>query len=129
MKKEKSKRSRWVNVRFTPEEYLKLNRQCQKTTSRTLSRYIRDRLFNEPVVTTYRNASLDELMEELGQLKDELNHIGTNYNQAVKKLNSLWRIEGFKEWIAKNEKDKQVLFRKIEALDHLLQKMAGIWLQ
>lgn len=129
MERKKSKRIRWVNVRFTPEEYQKLEQQFHRTTSRKLSQYIRDSLFNRPMVTTYRNASLDDLMEEIGQLKDELNHIGNNYNQAVKKLHTLWRIEDFKTWIDLNEKDKAVLFQKIDTIEDHLQKMVAAWLQ
>ena len=81
------------------------------------------------MVTTYRNASLDGLMEEIGQLKDELNHIGNNYNQAVKKLHSLWRIEEFKAWIHQNEKDKTVLFQKIDTIEDHIRKMTALWLQ
>ena len=99
MKKEKTNRSRWVHLRLTPDEYQKLQQRFQKTTCPKLSGYIRHCLFEKQVITNYRNASLDDFMEEISQLKNELNHIGINYNQAVKKLHSLWRIEDFKVWI------------------------------
>ncbi len=112
-----------------PDEYQKLQQRFQKTTCPKLSGYIRHCLFEKQVITNYRNASLDDFMEEISQLKNELNHIGINYNQAVKKLHSLWRIEDFKVWIEKNEKDKIVLFRKIEAIDKHFQKIGELWLQ
>ncbi|RNL88519.1 plasmid mobilization relaxosome protein MobC [Sinomicrobium pectinilyticum] len=129
MKKEKTNRTQWIHIRLTPDEYQKLQQRFQKTTCRKFSEYIRYCLFEKQVVTNYRNASLDNAMEEISQLKNELNHIGINYNQAVKKLHSLWRIEDFKVWIEKNEKDKISLFQKIEAIDKHLQKIGELWLQ
>ena len=37
------------------------------------------------LVATYRNQSLDDFMTEMMQLRSELNSIGNNFNQAVKK--------------------------------------------
>ncbi|WP_268223531.1 plasmid mobilization protein [Sinomicrobium oceani] len=118
-----------VHVRLTPEEYQKLQKRFQKTTCRKLSKYIRHCLFEKQVITNYRNASLDDFMEEMSLLRKELNYIGINYNQVVKKLHSLWRIEDFKVWIEKNEKDKMILWNKIEAIDKHLQKVVETWLQ
>lgn len=80
MEKGKTNRTKWVHIRLTADEYRKLQKQFQKTTCRKLSEYIRHCLFDKPVVTTYRNASLDDFMEEMSQLQGELNHIGNNYN-------------------------------------------------
>lgn len=130
MKREKNgNRTRIVGLRFTSREYAKIEQQWKTSTCPKLSQYIRHCLFEKPVVTTYRNASLDGLMEEIGQLKDELNHIGNNYNQAVKKLHSLWRIEDFKIWMDRNEKDKTILFQKIDTIEDHLRKMTALWLQ
>ena len=52
-----------------------------------------------PVVATYRNQSLDDFMAEMMQLRGELNSIGNNVNQAVKKLHTLQQIAEFRNWI------------------------------
>ncbi|MEH6680314.1 MAG: plasmid mobilization relaxosome protein MobC [Sediminicola sp.] len=129
MEQKNSKRTRWVTVRFTHEEHQKLLKLCQRTTCRKLSGYIRSCLFERPVVSTYRNASLDGLIEEIGQLKDELNHIGTNYNQTVKRLHGLWRIEDFKAWVELNERDKTILFQKLDEIEEHFRKLIGLWLR
>lgn len=82
--KEKVNRTRMVHVRLTQDEYQKLQQRFQKTTCRKFSEYLRHCLFDKPVITTYRNTSLDDFMIEMSALKKELNHIGNNYNQAVK---------------------------------------------
>lgn len=127
--KEKVNRTRMVHVRLTQDEYQKLQQRFQKTTCRKFSEYLRHCLFDKPVITTYRNTSLDDFMIEMSALKKELNHIGNNYNQAVKKLHTLWRIEEFRKWITINERDKILLFVKIDAIEHHLKKMAEVWLR
>lgn len=127
--KETTNRTRIVGLRLTPKEYALMEKRWKKSTCRKLSGYIRHCLFNKPITTTYRNASLDDFMEEMSQLQGELNHIGNNYNQMVKKLHSLWRIEDFKVWIATYEKEKNILFEKIAAIETHVQKMAKKWLQ
>lgn len=127
--KETTNRTRIVGLRLTPKEFVIIEKQWKKSTCRKLSEYIRHCLFNKPITSTYRNASLDDMIEEISQLKGELNHIGNNYNQAVKKLHTLHRLEDFKQWIEKNEKDKLILFDRIKAIDKHFQKIAESWLQ
>ncbi|WP_268225323.1 plasmid mobilization protein [Sinomicrobium oceani] len=129
MKKEKTSRTRMVQFRLTPEEYQKLQKRFNGTTHKKLSQYLRDCLLKKPIVATYRNASLDDFMEEVSLLRKELNYIGVNHNQVVKKLHTLQRIEGFKIWIETYEKDKILLWNKIEAIGNHLQKIAVQWLQ
>lgn len=129
MEKEKTNRTRWVHLRLTPEEHQKLQKRFQKTTCRKLSEYLRHCLLERQVTTTYRNTSLDDFMEEMSRLQKELNRIGINYNQVVKKLHTLHRIEGFRDWIDTYEKDKIILWNKIEAIENHLQKIGELWLQ
>lgn len=99
MEKENSKRSRIVGLRFTAEEYVKIEKRWKASTCRKLSDYLRKYLFNKPVTVNYRNASLDDCMHEIIRLRSELNSLGNNFNQAVKKLHTLRQIPEFKNWI------------------------------
>lgn len=54
---------------------------------------------NKPVTELLRNQSLDDFMTEVVKLRNEMNSIGSNLNQAVKKLPILSRIAEFKSWI------------------------------
>ncbi|MFI2744499.1 plasmid mobilization protein [Zhouia sp. PK063] len=128
MKEHQAHRTRWVNVRFTPQEYQKLAKAYQKTTCRTLSRYIRDCLLQRPVVTTYRNASLDAVMEEVGQLKDELHRLGVNYNQVVKTLHQLPGSAGHSAWIATHQKQEVGLLEHLAKIDRVFTQLANVWL-
>lgn len=129
MKKKKTNRTCMVHLRLTGEEYQKLQQQFQRTTCRKFSQYLRYCLLEQPVVTTYRNTSLDDFIEEFSMLREELNRIGTNYNQVVKKLHGLKRIEEIKPWLMAYQKDKEILLKAIASIERYLYKASKSWLQ
>jgi predicted nucleic acid-binding Zn-ribbon protein len=77
----------------------------------------------------YRNQSLDEFMSEIIRLRTELNGIGNNFNQAVKKLHTLQQISEFKDWIINYELEKKILLNKVEEIKKHIQKISEKWLQ
>jgi hypothetical protein len=122
-------RTKWLHLRLKPEEYDRLHRQFTKTTCRKLSDYSRKILLGKPVVSTYRNQSLDDFMAEMMQLRADLNSIGNNFNQAVKKLYTLQQIPEFRSWIVTYEMEKQTLLNKVEEIKNRINKIADQWLQ
>ncbi len=54
-----------------------------------------------------RNKSLDDFMAEMIVLRKQLNAIGNNQNQAVKKLHTLHQIPEFRNWIIACEIEKK----------------------
>lgn len=129
MKRENSNRTRIVGLRFTPEEYAKIELKWKASTSRKLSDYIRRHLFDKPITTKFRNESLDEFMLEIIRLRGELSAIGNNFNQAVKKLHTLNQIPEFKVWIISSELDKKNLLEKVEEIKKYIQKISVRWLR
>ena len=129
MKRENSNRSRIIGLRLTPMEYTELEKRFRASTCRKLSDHIRRHLFNKPIVTTYRNASFDDYIEETIGLNSELNSIGNNINQIAKKMNSFKIISEFKTQFFVFEIEKQMLFEKIEEIKLHIQKLSEQWLQ
>ena len=129
MKKGNSNRTRIIGLRLTPSEYAKIERKWKASTCRKLSDYVRRSLFDKPIVTTYRDASLDEFMLQMIQLRNELNAIGNNFNQAVKKLHILQQIPEFKSWLIPYELESKILFNKIDEVKKSIQKFAELWLR
>lgn len=129
MEGKKSNRTRIIGLRLTPGEYAKIEKKWQNSTCRKLSEYVRHSLFDRPIVTTYRNQSADDFMAEMAQLRKELNHVGNNFNQAVKKLHTLQKVTEFKSWLIAYEVEKRTLFNKVDEIKNNIQKMAEIWLQ
>ena len=129
MGRENSNRTRIIGLRLTPAEYAKIERKWKASTCRKLSDYVRHNLFEKPVTSYYRNQSLDEFMAEMVQLRNELNHIGNNFNQAVKRLHTLHQIAEFRSWLIVWEVEKKTLFNKLDEIKKHVQKMAESWLQ
>ncbi len=129
MGRRKSNRTRFIGIRLTPDEYAKLEQQWKASTCRKLSDYMRRVLFEKQVITFYRNRSLDDLVAEMTKLRKELNHIGNNFNQAVKRLHTLDRINEFKIWLNAWKVEKITLFNKIDEIKKQIQKIAKSWLQ
>ncbi len=90
---------------------------------------MRRSLFEKPIVTTYRNQSLDDYMTEAIKLRNELNSIGNNFNQAVKKLHTLYQIAEFRSWLITYEVEKKTLLNKVDEIKNHIQKIGQKWLQ
>ena len=118
-----------MTVRFTPTEYEKLEKKFQNTTSSQLSHYVRNVLLEKPIVIKYRNQSLDAFMEEIILLKQELNAIGNNFNQAVKKLHTLKQIPEFRTWLTTNEATQQLLLQHTNSIEQRISQFSDKWLQ
>ncbi len=129
MKRENSNRTRIVGLRFTPEEYAKIESKFRASTCRKLSDHIRKHLFNKPIVTTYRNQSLDDLMEETIVLTTELRAIGNNINQIARKVNTLKFIPEFKQQLFWFDIERKRLSEKMEEISSHTQKISEQWLQ
>jgi uncharacterized protein YutE (UPF0331/DUF86 family) len=68
-------------------------------------------------------------MTEAIRLRNELNNVGNNFNQAVKKLHTLQQIPEFRNWIIAYELDKEILLNKVDQIKNNIQKIAEKWLQ
>ena len=122
-------RVKWLHLRLKQDEYAKIHKHFKQTTCRKFSEYARNILLNKPTTMVYRDRSLDDLMAETIKLRNELNSLGNNFNQAVKKLHTLQQIPEFRNWIITNEMDKKILFNKVDEIKNNIQKLAEKWLQ
>ena len=129
MSETKKNRSRWLHIRLTEDEHNSIYKQFEKTTCRKLSDFARRILFNRKVTINTRNQSLDDFMAEMMQLRNELNHIGNNFNQSVKKLHTLDNIPEIKMWAMSNESSKKNFMKKVDEIKIHLNKISDKWLQ
>ena len=93
----------WISFRVKPAEYQKIHILFSQSTHRKLSEYARNVLLQKPVIIRTRNQSADQFLDQMIGLKKELNAIGNNYNQAVKKLHTLNHISEVKGWLNSHE--------------------------
>ena len=129
MKEKKHVRNKWLSIRLNDAEEKKLNGFFERTTSSSLSEYARDVLLKEPVTVLYRNQSADDFLAEMLLLKNELNAIGKNFNQAVHKLHTLDREPQIKAWAILNEASKDLFMKKVEEITEKMSKIYEQWLQ
>lgn len=129
MEETNENRNRIIGLRLTMSEYSLIEKQWKKSNCRKLSDYIRRLIFNKPLVSSYRNRSMDEAMAELMLVRKELNAIGVNFNQAVHRLHTLDHLPQMQGWLVTFERDKTMLFSKVHEVVLHVEKMAAIWLQ
>ena len=122
-----NKKKGWISFRVKPEEYDKIHQYLNSTTHRKLSEYARKVLLKKPVTVKYRNQTADELLSAMIPLKNELNSIGKNFNQAVKKLHTLNQISEFKIWLIMHEQDIKIGLHKIEEIKTKLIQIYEQW--
>ena len=114
--KGKNKRDKWVHLRVSQGEYDRLHARFKNTTCRKLSEFIRDILLKRPVAVYYRNKSADEFLPVAIQLKNELNSIGVNINQVVKRINAFRDYEELCALLFRLQFEQEVLSRKVDII-------------
>jgi len=129
MSETKKIRDRWLTIRLNEDEYSTVEGFYNNTTSNSLSEYARDLLLRKPIIVTYRNASADAFLSDMSQLKNELNAIGNNYNQAVKRLHTLDKIPEIKIWLMLNEPTKDAFMKKTDEIKSLMIQLYERWSQ
>ena len=129
MKEEKKVRNKWLNIRVNDDEYKKINDFSKATTSQSISEYARSLLLKKPVIIKYRNQTADDFLAEMIRLKNEINAIGNNYNQAVHKLHTLDRVPEIKTWLISNETIWQSFTKKVDEIKFQVNKIYMEWLQ
>lgn len=129
MEEAKSARKRIIGLRLTADEYTQVEKSWKSSTIKKLSEYVRRILFGKPVTVYTRDQSLDELVAELMLLRKELNAIGVNFNQAVHRLNAMDHVPQFQGWLTGFNRDKTVLFGKLDEIKVKMDLIADQWLQ
>ena len=129
MKKEKKIRTIFLPVRLNEDEKKKLNSFYGKTTCNSLSEYARSVLLKESVIVLYRNQTADEFLSELILLKNELNAIGKDFNQAVHILHTLDRVAEIKACAILNEANKKTLMTKVDQIRERMNEIYELWSQ
>lgn len=116
-------------MRVSEDELKKIKAFSKNSSSRGASDYARNLLLRKPVIVKYRNGSADEILSVMIRLKNELNAIGNNFNQAVHRLHTLDRIPEIKLWLIQSEIVKQSFIKKAEEIRLKMIEIHEQWLQ
>ena len=129
MSAEKMNRSSLLQVRLTPKDMERIHAKFSQSTCRKKSDYIRKILLDKPITMNHRNQSLDDFMAEMIALRNELNAIGNNYNQTVKRLHTLQDFSEIKQWLMLNEIAQKIILNKIAEIKAKINQFNDQWLQ
>ncbi|WP_337966268.1 plasmid mobilization relaxosome protein MobC [uncultured Flavobacterium sp.] len=129
MEEKNSSRNRWLHIRLTKEEFDFIDQNFKASACRKRSDFVRRNLLKKPIVMRYRNESLDMLLQELTQLRTQLNFMGNNFNQSVKKLHTLFEISDLRVWILSFDSDRNKYFSLVEEIKKSIENLAQKWLQ
>ncbi|HEY4325170.1 MAG TPA: plasmid mobilization relaxosome protein MobC [Mucilaginibacter sp.] len=129
MAKQEDKRIKWKNIRFKPEEYQLLEGRFKKTRFRKISEYMRSVLLEKPVTVLYRDKAMDDLLEELITLRQELNAVGNNLNQAVRQINAAHGQADARLWLNLLSVVNGKLEPSINEIKERMNNYAEIWSQ
>ena len=128
-KQENEVRRKMVVTRMNQFEFEKMENFRKQSTERSISNYIRKVVTQKPVTMNYRNQSADDFLDQMLELKKDLNGIGNNFNQAVHKLHILDKIPEFREWIYQYETLHKKLAEKVEEIKLRMNQLYNQWLQ
>lgn len=129
MPKKQVHRTKWVNIRLTPDEFKVISDRFQKSIFRKISEYTREVLLEKKIQVVYRDQSMDDVLEELIQLRKELNHAGINFNQAVKKLNGVVGMPEAHLWQSMLTVSRDQLEPAIKEIKERIHLYSDIWSQ
>lgn len=99
-----------------------------QTTSRNLSQYVRDVIFEKPIIATYRNLSQDDVTTQMVVLNRELNALGNNLNQITKRLHTIHSAEE-QDWSQRFLSEAIAIQVKIAEVKEIVQKISESWLR
>ncbi|MGJ1435703.1 plasmid mobilization protein [Sphingobacterium siyangense] len=129
MRDKRNNKTKMIFVRLEEAEYDTLIGRQKKTTERNLSAYIRKILAGKPMIKSVQNESLHEVIVTLSLLQKDLNGIGNNYNQMVKRLHTTDKIPEIIAWMQNYLNERQHILDAIKTLKECLDKTAQKWLQ
>jgi len=124
-----NKRIRILNIRLSEYEFKKIHEGFSSSTKRKRSEYIRSILLEKPITVYTRSKSIDDFLNEMILLRQELNHIGNNFNQLVKKLHMMEEEWEIKSWVILNEKIQSLMIKKVEEIENKIIQIDSKWSQ
>jgi len=68
-KQENEVRKIFIKIRMNTSEVMQVKKNQQQTTERNLSNYIRKVSLQKPVIVKYRNATADDFLKQMLELK------------------------------------------------------------
>ncbi|WP_207510443.1 plasmid mobilization protein [Longitalea luteola] len=127
-KSSKGNREFWCHIRLTEQEHKLLKEKLSSTTFQKVSEYARSALFDKPITVLTRDRSMDEFMWVLIGLRGDLLAISKNFNQVVKKVNSIPKTDP-NIWVPYSLEMQGELLKRIAEIQKKIDVFSNKWLQ
>lgn len=124
----KQNRSKRINLRLTEEEFAAIESKLKSSIHNHLSSYLRKVILEKPIIIKTRDQSLDDFMKELILLRTELNAVGNNFNQIVKKINSVSESREFIYWLKIASDYQKELVERVGKIQIRIDLFSDKWL-
>lgn len=82
-------KERKVTIRMTEEEFSRMKIELSLEGYMSVSKYIRHKIFSIPKTAPASSINSYKITKDIGTLTAQVKKIGVNYNQVVKKFNSM----------------------------------------
>lgn len=123
------KLTRVLLTRFKQTEYDQLNNRFKNSRFRKLSEYVRSVLLEKPVTVHYRDKAMDDVLEEMILLRQELNAIGNNLNQAMRSINGAHGDADTRLWMNLMSIIHSKVEPSVKQIKERMNEYANIWSQ
>jgi uncharacterized protein YgfB (UPF0149 family) len=124
--KTSSAQNRRITLRLSLEEFDNLQGKLLSSTCQDLNELLHGIIQNGAVATGDRSPSVDDFMAVATGIKNELNAIGKNFNQAVKRLHQIYYQSSMKDDVETYDAAQFSLIQNIEEIKSILSKAYGI---
>jgi hypothetical protein len=112
-KKTLSAQSRRITLELSIEEFGNLQGRLLSSTCQDIGELLHDIILNGTAAVGHRNPSDDDFVTVAAGLKNELNAIGKNFNQAVKKLHQIYYQSSMKDDLERYDAAQFLMIQKM----------------
>lgn len=116
-------------IRFTESEYKKLEKLHKESDCRSIGEVVRRVITGKKIICFHRDASLNDVMEELALIRKELKAIGVNINQQTHRFHTSETEAQRAFYVRQTAQLYQHVGAKVDELLTIVSKLAWKWLQ
>lgn len=129
MEKRRERRAQLIKLRVSESEVRTIQQHLNKSTSRSLSEYLRKLALNQPLTIKIRNTSADDFLKEVLLLRAALQQTSDTYTKAVAHLQVLQKVPELRGWLLLHESTRAALLEQVRNIEQLTLQLYEQWLR
>lgn len=126
--KEDGKKIKSLTILLSSKEYERIRKDYSQTMKDSMSGYGRDMLLKKPLIGTYKDTGMQELLAGLAGLRKELHGYACDYSILEKKICSVDCCSRDSRMLKIRELQKCIL-DTLDSLNQLINQTAEKWLR